>query len=366
MIALLLLACMPMVTPDEVGSPGLVDTAGLDSGQPAYGQTVAVISTLADDYSVGAVATVDLNSLALSDTLSPTAGDAVVKTVDERVAVLNRLNTDTLQLFEPSDWLAPVLDLALPDLSNPQDAAWCGDRLWVSLHTADHLPAYDRLGRRTLKADLSEWSGTDGAAEAVGMRVHEGALFVALEQFAQDEGWVSEGGVVVRVDCETAQVTQVLAAPPSPSIVAGPSEGTALVRTGLYGETDGVVMMLDLQTQQTEVLLMEEELDADITGAAIHGDTLVYLSADSSWNYSVHCMSLQTGEHQTAMTTASYLSDVQVDDRGRAWISARAGWSGESQTMPGLHLIDTGRCTSLLPAGEAIRPTLSPYNLSFL
>ena len=266
----------------------------------------------------------------------------------------------------PDDWSAPQLDFALPDLSNPQDAAWCADKLWVSLHTADYLPAYDAMGRRVMKADLSAWSGTDGAAEAAGMVAHDGALYVALEQFEQDAGWVSDGGVIVRVDCDSGAVSQVLRASPSPAIRPGPHAGTALVRSGLYGELDGMVQLLDLQTLETELWLSEADVGADITAAAVHGQTLLTLSADADWTYTLHCRSLRTGAQTTGLRTASYLSDLRVDDRGRAWVLARAGWSGDSDTAPGLHLFDPEDCTSLLPEGETIRPTLNPYNVSFL
>jgi len=366
MIAVFLLACMPTVTPDKVGSPGILDTAVLDSGEAPPTQTLAVIGTLADDYSVGAVATVQMDTLALSDTLSPTAGDAVVRAVEDQVAVLNRLNTDTVRLFDPADWSRPELELALPDLSNPQDAAMCGDKLWVSLHTADHVPAYDHMGRRVAKADLSDWTGTDGAAEALRMHVYEDTLILSVEQFAQDAGWVSEGGAVLQVDCQTAEVTELLQATPSPAIVAGPEAGTVLVRTGLYGELDGELMLLSLETLQTEVWLTESEVGGDITGVAAYGETLLYLSVDTDWTYRLHCRDIGTGDETVGMQTPSFLSDLQVDDRGRAWVTARAGWSSDADTTPGIHLFDAHACQALTPEGEAIRTTLNPFNVSFL
>jgi hypothetical protein len=358
--------CMPSVTPDKLGTPDGVDTAvELDSGEAPPSQTMAVISTLADDYSVGAVATVDLVSLALLDTQAPTSGDAVVRAAGEEIVVLNRLNTDTLLLYTPGQWAAPTLELALPDLSNPQDAKWCGDKLWVTMHSADHLPAYDRSGTRVAQADLSRWAGSDGSAEALGLHVYEGGLYVALEQFAQDDGWESEGGAVVRVDCETSEVSLVADAAPSPAISPGPEAGSLLVRTGIYGQLDGKVELLDLATGQRQTLLRESDVGADITGAEIHGESLVYLSADADWTYRVHCRDLASGEETVGLSTDGFLSDLKIDDRGRAWVAARSGW-GEGAGAPGLYLLDAQTCSSILGDGQRIRTTLSPYNLSLL
>lgn len=367
-LLVLVAGCMPSVIPDKAGSPGLAaDTADAeDTGASESRQTLALVSTLASDYSVGALATLDLSTLALSDTLAPIAGDAVVRALETQAAVLNRLNTDTLRLYTPGSWSAPSLELALPDLSNPQDAAECGGKLWVSLHSADHIPAYDAAGRRVASADLSAWSGSDGAAEAMRMQVYDGALYVALEQFAQDDGWASEGGAVVRIDCETAEVVEVAAAAPSPSIVSGPVDGVLGLRTGLYGELDGELALLDLDTGERETVLTEAEVGADIVGFAIHGSSLVYLTAGADWSYGVHCLDLENGERTTGPSGASFLSDVAIDDRGRAWVSARAGWSGEGPEQPGLWVLDSERCTSVLAGSGAIRTTLAPYNVSFL
>jgi hypothetical protein len=362
---LLCAGCMPSVVPDKTGSPGLSDTASvLDTAAPETMQRMAVIATLADDYSVGALATVDLATLQVLDTLAPTSGDAVVRVAGDEVVVLNRLNTDTLRLYTAGEWAAPTLELALPDLSNPQNAQWCGGKLWVSLHNSASMPAYDRTGLRVDQADLSVWSGSDGAAEALGLHAYGGFLYAALEQFAQDDRWSSEGGAVVRIDCETAQVTEVLSAEPSPAISSGPTQGSLLVRTGLYGDLDGSVHLLDLKTGETELLLTEESVGADITAVEIYGDSLVYLTATDDWVYSVICRDLSTGEETIGLSTYSFLSDLKIDDRGRAWVAARAGWGGEEDAVPGLHILDVARCDSIL--SEPIRTTLKPYLVSML
>jgi hypothetical protein len=361
-LLLALCGCMPSVVPDKNSPLGALDDTASGSGE----MSLAVLSTIASDYSVGSLAVVHLDTLGLEDTLAPTSGDAVVRGLEDTVVVLNRLNTDTLRLYTPGAWVAPDLELALPDLSNPQDAVWCGERLWVSLHNADHLPAYDATGRRVAKADLSPWAGSDGSAEASGMvRVGE-RVVVALQQLAQDGGWTSEGGAIVAVDCETTEVQTLLEAPLSPSLVPGPKDGLLLVRTGLYGELDGAVVALEVETGEVETLLTEAEVGMDITDVASSSEDVVFLTATTEWTFGVHCLSLQTGSWQTGLVTSSYLSEVAMDDRGRAWVSVREGWGPEAALEPGLILFDAATCAPVLEDGASIKPTLAPFNVSFL
>ncbi len=356
----LLVSCMPTVKPDS--NPNLQHTGDTTSG--TLSESLAIISTSANDYSVGAIATINLSSLSINDTLAPTSGDTVVRSLDTDVAVLSRLNTDTLRIYTPGHWEAPDLEIALPDLANPQDAKTCGGNTWVSLHNEKQLSAFDNHGRLVASADLTPWVGTDGAAEASSLAVVEGELIVAIQEIAQDDGWRGDGGVIGRVDCATGEVEALVDASPSPSLIGGPNPTTIGIKTGIYGSLDGTVFLYDTTTGQREVLITEEELGVDITAASIRGSDMVFLSADADWNYSIHCMDISTGSHVTNMTLPSFLADVAIDDYGRAWVSAREGWSPDGASQPGLLLIDTSTCASLTDA--PIHTTLPPYNVAFL
>ncbi|MEE2750119.1 MAG: hypothetical protein VX519_01710 [Myxococcota bacterium] len=356
----LLVACMPTVEPDSNPNPQHTG----DTATEISGESLGVISTIANDYSVGAIATVDLSSLAIQDTLAPTSGDTVVRALDTEIAVLNRLNTDTLRIYTPGQWDAPDLEVALPDLANPQDAKNCGGNTWVSLHNDTQLVAFDPHGRQVATADLSPWAGTDGAAEPASMTVVDGALLVAVQEIAQDDAWSADGGVIVRVDCTTSEVEVLVTASPSPVLVGGTSPNTLGIKTGLYGSLDGSVLLYDMTTGQQEILITEAELSADITAASIRGSEMVFLTADTDWNYSIHCMDISSGSLVTAATLSTFLADVAIDEYGRAWISAREGWSSESPSEPGLWLMEASTCELLNET--PLHTTLPPYNVAFL
>jgi len=359
--AVLSLGCMPSVSPEVV----VQDTGvGEIVESPSVSVSRAVVSTVADDYSLGALATVELDGLALHDTLAPTSGDAVVRTAGTLTIVLNRMNTDTFQVFEGS-WATPKLDVALPDLSNPQDAVLCGGKLWVTLHNGIDLPAYDpRTGLLVGSADLSPWAGVDGRAEAASMVVVDGQILVAIQQLKQDDGWSSDGGAIVQVDCTDGVAVDWVGIGPSPSIRKGPSASVAY-KVGLYGPLDGRLGLLDHESKEDVILVEEADLGVDIYGFDVSQQHLVYTTADDDWRFQVHCLDLATGITTHSDTTSSYLSGVSMDPFGRVWVSRRLGWSSTEAEPTGLDLIDVRTCQSIFTEGGPMATALPPFNVVF-
>jgi len=370
--ALFLVGCMPSVDPatknqarfDTSTSP---DTGALDdTGGTPVKQTQILLSTIANDYSLGAVATVDLETGLVNDALATTSGDAVVRSTGGLAIVLNRFNTDSVRIYDGEDWSQPTVEFALADLSNPHDAVLCGEKLWVTQHNTAQITAHDtRTGLVVDSIDLSPWAGTDGAAEASGMLVDGETILVSVQQFDQDSGWTSEGGVLLRFACSGGAPSVVTEIGPSPSVASGSTGDDLVIRTGLYGEADGVVASVNSQTGEHTVLLEEADFGRDITGVAITPTDLVFVTTTPDWIYQIHCVDRETGVRTDGPQSTAFWSDIDIDGRGRAWIAARTGWAPDSPTQGGLQVFETDGCTDASPGGQPIRTTLNPYNLVF-
>ena len=388
-------ACLPTVTPEKVSldtavsvvlepvsdapAGNVTDTATGESSvdspeheaEPEPEAEVehyrmAIVAGLSRDYSHGAVSTIDLEDWTINDSIVPTSGDVVVSASDDIVFVINRLNTDTIQVFS-GPLTVPDLDLGMPDLSNPQDAVVCNDEYWVTLHNASVIPRYNALGLRTGETDISEWTGTDGHAEAASIVLDaDGShIHVALQQLKQDDGWTSDGGVVVTISCSTGAVVGVQDVGPSPSIVDGPSIDTLGYKTGLYGALDGEVGTIMTRTAERVVHATESDVGGDIGAFAYFDNHLVYASSDADWVFTVHCLNLATGETSQMGPLNQYVSDIASDTHGRFWLSFRPGWASSTVEGVGVEIIDPSSCTSLIPSGQPLQFTLPPSSLAF-
>jgi hypothetical protein len=364
MLPLILWACVPRVSPKNPESP---TPASLDSGDiSTLGsvQTKAILATVADDYSLGTLATVDLDTWSTRDTLSPISGDPAVVADGGYIIQLNRYNYDTVRVYHPGDWDAPVLEFALADGANPQDADVCGGALWISQYGLPRLVAHDLDSGFLLGAvDLSALADGDGIPEASSMVEVDGVLYVSLQRLDRDNGWTGNTGTIVALDCTTKEVVQQWSTGPSPSIVPF-NDGQMLVHTGLYGALDGGVQLFDpIDGLADSVVLSESEIGQDITAVLAHGEHAVVLSAGSDWNYTIGCLDMNTGEYAVAEQTGGYLASGSVNDRGEAWIAARQGYA-DPDVPGGIIVYRIDDCVSLVGA-DWIPTVLAPFSIGF-
>src|SRR6185295_13686203 len=106
MLPLLAFACGPEDSPSDpiVEQPWNPDH-----------ETTAAVATVARDYTVGALATVDLDTMQIREELATISGDTRLVFDDGSLIVLNGYGVDTVRLYEPGVWTAPRLEIGLSD-----------------------------------------------------------------------------------------------------------------------------------------------------------------------------------------------------------------------------------------------------------
>jgi len=346
---------------------------GLDDTGSSSG-SAAVIGTVSGDYAVGALATVGLDDWAVSDSLATISADPQVIAAGGDLVVLGRGTEDSVRVYAPGAWSAPRLEFALDDGANPHDAAVCGGALFVSEYGEPYVGVYDPDSGALLSTiDLSAYDDGDGKPEP-GTMVQRGEdLYLALEQLDEETThWTASGGTVLRIDCDARAVDDAWSVEPGPSIIADPdSEDGLLVRTGLYFDADGDfawdggLYALDTASGAlTAIAPTESEAELNYTGmAAVAGGGAIVLSTDDSWAYSVWCLDRASGTLSLLDTVSTFLSAIEVNDRGEAWIAARASWAAPD-AAGGLLVYDVATCTS--KTGDApITLHLEPYSIAF-
>ena len=352
-------------------SPGPAD----DSSQPLRERTdgVAAVTTVATDYSVGALAVVDPETWATDDRITTLSSDPVVMADSGWVFVLNRYGFDTVQVFEPGALTSPVTEFSVGDRANPQAAAICGGGLFVTLHSRDYLPIYDpETGWMTGKIDLSAFDDGDGSPEAATMVRKADTLYVALEQFDQANNWMPAGGRVIEVGCAQRTVLRAWEVGNAPTVHPYPGrDDQIIIRTGVFfSETgglalDGAIRLFDLETGTLSAPLVDEQsLEANL-GPVVATETgkAVFISSDASWQYTIHCLDLNTGEHEPVQTTELYLAAMTGNDKGEAWIAARPG-PADPGAGGGILVYDVDRCNNLTADGP-IPLSMPPYSVTF-
>lgn len=355
-------------TGDDTSTPR-DDTANDTGGGTENAQSTAVVTTVSDDYSSGALATVALDGWDVTDSITTVSTDPVVVSDGGKIFEINRYGFDTIRIYEPGRWDTPELEFSVGDGSaNPHDVALCDDKLFVSLYGEDHLAIYDpATGTLTGTVDLSAYDDGDGTPEADSMVVKDGYLYVALNRLDRNT-WTSSGGTILRVDCVHENISNDYTVGPNASIVDWPGSDLLVVNTGNFGLTDGAIQTLDPSSGALgDPIVSESDLNLTLTGlvVTVSGHALI-LGADPTdyATYSILCANLDgDGSVTVAETTASYINSVALNDRGEAWIAARPGF-GNADSTGGIIVYDVDSCTSLT-GSTWIQTNLSPYDIAF-
>ena len=349
-----LILALTACTPDL---PDREDTA-VPSGGP-----FAVVSTT--DFSVGALAQVDLESWAVSDRLTATSGDPSVVADGGWLFQVNGYNTDTIRVYAPGDLSAPLAEFSTGAGSNPHDVEVCGGKLFVSLFETTRIGIYDPAsGSGIGEVSLADWSDADGLPEVSSLVELEGVLYAALQHLDRDDGWTSTEGEVIEINCESGAVTQTWQVGPSPRIAAHPTRpGALLVQTGVYWEADGGLWVLDTEEGlEEEAILLESEAQVDLVSLATSESGHVILTAAGfESGSSLVCLDLATGTWSSAAGTSAWYARIDASPTGEAWVSVRPTPDGANH---GLLVFDIDACA---PRDDPswFTLTLPPYGVAF-
>ncbi len=334
---------------------------------------IAVVATVATDYSVGALAAVDLETWATDDEIATVSSDPAVMADGGWLFVLNRYGFDTVRIYEPGVLEMPAAEFSAGDRANPQVALVCGGELFVTLHSRDYLPVYDLSSTWMVgSVDLSPFDDGDGSPEAsTVVRIGE-KLYVALEQFDQMNDWMPAGGRVIEVDCASRAVERVWEVGNAPTVHPYPDHDDRLIiRTGVFFDSnhgmayDGAIRLFDITNGElSDTLVDEESLEANLGPvAATANGKAIFLSSDAAWRYTIHCLDLETGVSRSAETTDMYLASMTGNDRGEAWIAARPG-PADPGAGGGIIVYDIDRCENRT-SGAPVSLSMPPYSITF-
>jgi len=354
---------------DDSASPGDDDD---DSAGSAAHHTRALIGTT--DFTVGALAEVDLDTLSVTDEITATTGDSVVRADGGYVIVINRYQHDSIRLYDPADLTTPVTELSTGSGSNPQEALLCEGRLFVTRLELDSVGVYDPdSGLPVGEVDLSAWADSDGLPEAATMARLDGHLYVGLQRLDRSGNpWLPtlDGGRVVEVDCSSMQVTRIWAAESNVTVRPHPRRADALLlydgpywtEEGLVA-TEGGVRELDLSGDEVgDYLLTEEALGGHVVGlaAAATGFGLLVTAVDEG--HRLFCLDMDAWTATELTFTSGWVPEVGASDRGQAFLLLRS-WI-DPQLQGGVTVYDLEDCSVI--GGEPLRFSLDPFSVTFL
>jgi len=322
------------------------DTKTIDTASSLPTNVNLVLTTVAMDYSVGALATFDTETETVTENISSISGDPVIIMDGGWLWQLNRYQYDTLRKYNPDNLQVPVGEVSLaPEIgsSNPHDVAVCGDSLVVSLYGQDYLALLDPDTLETIGTiDISEWADEDGIPEASSMVVVDDQLYVGLQRLDRNAAFAPQESIILQIDCETYSVNETWTVGHNIELIEW--NDTVAVVTQSVGNSDAGVLVFDIDVEDSEWTRVWSTNST--MSATTHLDGQLFYSALSpdQTEYIVHCVDLESERHSISEPWSEYITDLVIEDDRTGWLGAHWGWSGVGNSEPGLYKVDLETC----------------------
>ena len=321
------------------------DTKTIDTASSLPTNVNLVLTTVAMDYSVGALATFDTETETVTENISSISGDPVIVYDDGWLWQLNRYQYDTLRKYTPDNLQVPVGEVSLaPEIgsSNPHDVAVCGDSLVVSFYGQDYLALLNLGTLETIGTiDISEWADDDGIPEASSMVVVDDQLYVGLQRLDRNAGFAPQESIILQIDCETYNVNETWTIGYNIELIEW--NDTVAVVTQSVGNSDAGVLVFDINDSEwTRVWSTNSNMSAT---THLNGQLFYSALSQDQSEYSVHCVDLESERHSISEPWSEYITDLVIEDSTTGWLGAHWGWNDVGNSNPGLYQIDLDTCT---------------------
>ena len=252
------------------------------------------------------------------DLLSPIHGDAVARSHDGKIYIIERLFGDNIIVLDPADLTTPLAQYSVGNGANPQDIEFAGpDKAYVSRYGSESVLVINPVDGTMLgEINLSGFADGDGLPEMGQMAVVGSRLYVAVQRL---ENFTPVGAsFVVVIDMDDDSIVDVdLASDGVQGIelsATNPNELLALDGrlfvscVAGFGDREGGIDVIDLDSNRSQgVVVSEADLDGDITGLAMVSSERGYaivLGSDFV-TYSLLPVSISTGTVDAALTGTS-------------------------------------------------------------
>jgi hypothetical protein len=308
---------------------------------------------------------------------STIAGDAVIRTLGDRVVVLNRFLADNVQILDPSRGMRTVLQCSTGAATNPHDIALIApDKAYVTRYDVARLlivdPSAGGCGPFTRGTiDLGAQADADGLPEMNQVIVDGSRAFVTIQRLNRRRLFEPTGpGRVVVIDTATDAVVTVLelaGANPfgdASGIVREPGTGKLVVGSvGEFGTIgDGGLQRIDPSTLTVEpgFFVSEDALGGDITDFVLVSATRGYaiVQARDERNLLMRFDPSGVEAPVQLLSRSGFLPDVAIAPDGAIWVA------DQTLPAPGLRVFDP--VTGEQMHGGVVDVGLPPFSMGFV
>ncbi len=280
---------------------------------PAAALAAPTAAVLLSNYEgTGAVASIDLATHTATACTGALCNDLAGRYAFGRLYILGRYGCDNIQVLDPANNYATLLQFSVGNGANPQDIVLVNPRrAYVSrLGSGDLWIVDPATGAHTGTVSLAAFADADGIPEMAAMTLVGARLFVSLQRLDENNYFAPTDYSALAVidtltnaivDCDPVapgvQALRLTGANPVTDIVRAAGGVLLVGEVGNYGVNDGGIDVIDLATlHPTGFRCTEATLGGDILDLDVLSATQSYaIVSDASYVTRLHEFQTTTG-----------------------------------------------------------------------
>jgi outer membrane protein assembly factor BamB len=255
------------------------------------------------DYQTGHFATIKIEDQTVKKYDLDLSSDAVAKTINHKIYVINRLGQDNITIFSPEDFSSPLIQFSTGNGSNPHDIVLVSDdKAYITLYEKGYLLVVNpNTGAELKRVDISSYADSDGIPEADQMIIIGNIVYITLLKLDRAHQYQpAANGEILMIDKRNDSIVgSIKLAGQNPYDIAYSELMNKLIisETGsFYDLTDGGIETIDLDIYQPSGLIISEvDLGGNITEFAMKPSSSqgYIIVTDSSYNTSIVSFDLE-------------------------------------------------------------------------
>ncbi len=331
------------------------------------------------NFTAGSFATVELDeprTVTLSSSRRRIYRDAVVRTRNGLVYIVNRLFGDNLQLLDPEADFRTVFQCSTGNGSNPRDIAFAGDgKAYISLFEKAELLIVNPSPQPNCSdfvlgsIDLSTVGDADGIPDLDQMAIIGDRLYVVSKRLDINNVLREPAGpaaiAVVDINTDTlVDVIELIGENPFSSTKGVTVHGAKMyiASAGIFDVLDGGLEQIDLASGESEGFISTEtQVGGDITDFVIVDQDLGYaVVSQTGLTTALITFDPTSGRRLDTIyqTDGFNIFDIELNDRGELYVADR------TRGKDGVRIFDAATGSALVDG--AIDLGLSPFDIVFL
>jgi len=349
----------------ETGDSGEVGETGDSGGKKE--EDYAFIVNAAPDYKSATYSVMKVSDKSVSKDKGADIihTDAVVRTYNGLIYVVNRFGADNITILDPKNNFSIVKQFSVGAGSNPQDIVVLNDKIFITKMNSNEVDIYNSSDySKSGGIDLSKYADSDNIAEPQDMILYKDKLYITVLRLDQNNYFsptdksyllvVDPSGVKVQKEIELGKPN------PAGGIFLDEENNRIIIaETGSFGATDGRVELLDINSDAiTQQVIPESEWGGDLNKIVYAKNRIFAVISDANFNTSLKSYSFESAKIETVYSTTGFsISGISLYNNLELYLCDR------TVEKPGLRVFDIEDLTQ--KTTDPIDTGLPPVSLVF-